>query len=263
MRPVSRRLVLAVAPLALAACGAAEEAYFGNTRPPNRQRLTMVLEGEPESMDPALSYGLVDSMILSLFEGLTSLHPATCEAMAAIATHYELSADATGYTFYLRGHPEPRGTRLLNTGDLAGEYSRGRSAPPDTIRERWSDGRFVTAHDFVFSWRRALDPSLASQTAFLLYAVRNARQLNGGTAEPSTLGVRAVDDMTLQVDLEAPAPWFLEVLSSRVACAVPQHVIAAFGNQWTDRTHRFERAVPAARAPAIRFDRAGAEPVLL
>ncbi len=58
-------------------CGRAEEVYFGNTNPPKVQRLTMMLEGEPESLDPALSIGLIDSLILSLFEGLTTLSPST------------------------------------------------------------------------------------------------------------------------------------------------------------------------------------------
>jgi oligopeptide transport system substrate-binding protein len=231
---ITRRKWLAASPLALAACGRVEEQYFGNTQPPKTQRLTLVLEGEPESLDPALSEGLIDSLILSLFEGLTSVHPVTGEPMAALATHYEMSSDALRYTFYLRGHPQPRGVRLPSTGELPAEYSRGRSSPSAGIRARWSDGHFVTAHDFVYSWRRALSAALAAPKAFLLYSVLHGEAVNAGRANPAELGVRTLDDLTLQVDLEQPTKYLLELLSNRVACAVPEHVIKVAGRHWTD-----------------------------
>ena len=74
---IGRRAFLAAGPLALAACHKTEDGYFGNTTPPRTQRLVSVLDNEPVSLDPALSIGLIDSVVLSLFEGLTSLQPAT------------------------------------------------------------------------------------------------------------------------------------------------------------------------------------------
>src|SRR5437763_1753719 len=83
--------------------------YLRNTRPPKTQLVSMVLEGEPESIDPPVADGMLDPLILSLFEALTSLHPVSGEPMAALATHYEVSLDGLRYRFYLRGHPAPRG----------------------------------------------------------------------------------------------------------------------------------------------------------
>src|SRR4051812_40714283 len=98
-----RRTLLAAGPLALAGCRAAEGAYFGRTEPPKNQRLVAVLGAEPGSLDPATSTDLVeDRVIYALFEGLTTLHPQNAEAMAGLATHYELAPDALRYTFFLR-----------------------------------------------------------------------------------------------------------------------------------------------------------------
>ncbi|HSM91704.1 MAG TPA: peptide ABC transporter substrate-binding protein [Anaeromyxobacteraceae bacterium] len=74
---------------------------------------------------------------------------------------------------------------------------------------RWEDGRPVTARDFVFAWRTAVDPKTASEYAFILYPVKNAEAVNGGRLPPSALGVRAPDDRTLEVELERPTGYFL------------------------------------------------------
>jgi oligopeptide transport system substrate-binding protein len=231
---ISRREMLTVSPLALASCARSDDPYFGNTRPPETQRLTMVLEGEPESLDPAVPNGMLDPLILSLFEALTSLHPVSGEPMAALATHYEVTADALRYKFYIRGHLHPRGTRLPGTASLPPEYSRSRSEPDIGIRARWSDGRYITATDFVFSWRRVLDPVTASTKSFLLYAVRNGEAIQSGELEPAKLGIRAIDDLTLEVDLEEPTHYFLELVSNRFTCATPEHIIRTEGRRWTN-----------------------------
>src|SRR5688500_1213740 len=116
---ISRRSMLAAAPLALAGCRMVEGAYFGRTDPPKEQRLVAVLGVDPGSLDPAISADLAeDRVIYALFEGLTTLHPRTGEAMAGLATHYEVTSDGLRYTFYMRGHSEPRGIRLANRDDL-------------------------------------------------------------------------------------------------------------------------------------------------
>ena len=231
---ISRRQLLAGGPLALAGCSRPDEPYFGNTQPPRTQSVTMVLEGEPESIDPAVPEGMLDPLILSLFEGLTSLHPISGEPMAALATHYEISPDALRYRFYLRGHPAPRGTRLPGAGALPAEYSRGCAEPDPAKPAYWSDGTFITAGDFVYSWRRAVDPATAASRAFLLYALRNGEAVNAGKMEPAKLGVRAIDDLTLEADLEEPAHYFLELVSNRIACATPEHTIRSAGRRWTE-----------------------------
>ena len=231
---IPRRTLLAAGPMALAACGRAEETYFGKTDPPKTQRLVYLLEVEPRSLDPVLALELQESLILSLFEGLTSLHPVTGEPMAALATHYDLTPNGLRYTFYLRGHLQQSGRRLPNTEDLPNEYSRGRMGAPANEPALWSDGVRIDAHDFVYSWRRALDPSTGANFASLLHHIQNAQQITAGKMPSEKLGICALDDFTLQVDLAEPTPFFLELVSGRMFCPVPRHALEAFGSRWTD-----------------------------
>ena len=78
---------------------------------------------------------------------------------------------------------------------------------------RWSDGSPVTAHDFVFSWRTALDPATASEYAFILYAIRNAQAANTGELPLEAIGIEAVDNRTLVVDLERPTAYFEKLMA--------------------------------------------------
>ena len=105
MSSLSRRSLLGAGPLLLAACGRASGGYFGNTTLPRSRTLVHTLPVEPETLDPALSTGSSEFWVIpALLEGLTQYHPRLPQPMAALATHYEGSADATRFTFYLRGH---------------------------------------------------------------------------------------------------------------------------------------------------------------
>ncbi|MFN0101160.1 MAG: peptide ABC transporter substrate-binding protein [Bryobacteraceae bacterium] len=233
---IPRRSLLAAGPLALAGCGRSDAKYFGNTAPPTGQRLVFETLADPGTLDPTLTVNGPGEQYLipALFEGLTAYHPITAEPMAALATHFELSAEGTRYTFFLRGHPSPRGTGLLTSDDLPVEFTRGRRAAPIDKRAQWSDGRPITAHDFVYSWRRAIEPKTAAPYAYLLYEVRNAREINTTRKlSPDQLGIRAIDDFTLEVDLASPAPYFLQLTASSFLAAVPMHAIEAAGSAWT------------------------------
>ncbi|HEK9102144.1 peptide ABC transporter substrate-binding protein [Bacillus pfraonensis] len=76
---------------------------------------------------------------------------------------------------------------------------------------KWSNGDPVTAKDFVYAWQRLLDPNTAAEYSFIAYYIKNAEAINKGKAEVSTLGVKAVDDHTLEVELERPTPYFLNL----------------------------------------------------
>ncbi|MEK9527361.1 MAG: peptide ABC transporter substrate-binding protein, partial [Gammaproteobacteria bacterium] len=76
---------------------------------------------------------------------------------------------------------------------------------------KWSNGDPVTAHDFVFAWRTVVTPSTASEYAFILYPVKHAEAINRGERPASDLGVRAVDDYTLEVELERPTAYFIKL----------------------------------------------------
>ncbi|MDE0756532.1 MAG: peptide ABC transporter substrate-binding protein [Pseudomonadales bacterium] len=73
---------------------------------------------------------------------------------------------------------------------------------------KWSNGDTVTAHDFVFAWRTTLNPATASEYAFILYAIKNAEAINQGKLAPEQLGVQALDDFTLKIELERPTAYF-------------------------------------------------------
>jgi ABC-type oligopeptide transport system substrate-binding subunit len=247
-KAISRRALCAASILA-AACKRAANPYFGRTTPPNRQRLCYVLGGEPASLDPAYFFGGFESFVIpALFEGLTSYHPVTLQPMAALATHFEAVPGRSELTFYLRGHSQPRGEALPDTdnlrrqyqgGKLAQDFSRGRRAPPSSIPALWSDGCPVTAHDFVYSWRRIVDPVTAAPYASTLNAVSNAEAIQIGKLPPDSLGVKALDDFTLQIDVRPPVFNFLQLLAAPVMAAVPRRAIEAARQRgrepsWTD-----------------------------
>ncbi|OCA87367.1 peptide ABC transporter substrate-binding protein [Pseudobacillus wudalianchiensis] len=78
---------------------------------------------------------------------------------------------------------------------------------------KWSNGEPVTANDFVFAWRKALDPNTAAEYAYIMYDIKNAQAVNEGKMKPEELGVKAVDDKTLEVQLQNPVPYFKELLT--------------------------------------------------
>lgn len=134
---------------------------------------------EPTDLDPHVISSTQDAQIvLSLFEGLAQYSPHDATPQPAVAERWEASADSRTWTFHLR-----------------------RTA-------KWSNGDPVTAHDFVFAYRRILTPSLAAEYASLLYVLKNGQALNGGKLTDFTqLGARAVDDHTLVLTLEYPVPY--------------------------------------------------------
>jgi ABC-type oligopeptide transport system substrate-binding subunit len=159
-------------------------------------------------LDPAQSAGgNGDSIVAALLDSLTNLHPVTLEPAASLATHYEVDSRGLRYTFFLRGHPHPRGVRLPNTASLPAEFSRGRRAPPDGIPALWSDNTPVTAHDFVYAWRRIVDPAAAAPLSFYLAPIGNAQEVTKGEKPLSALAVRAADEFAFQFDLTTPASW--------------------------------------------------------
>ncbi|WP_316014360.1 peptide ABC transporter substrate-binding protein [Roseobacter sp. HKCCA0434] len=106
-----------------------------------------------------------------------------------------------------------------------------------TLREdaRWSNGDPVTAGDFVYAWQRAADPATASEYAWYveLSQIQNAAEIIAGDMEPSELGVRAVDDRTLEVSLTRPLPYFPQMVVHYTFMPTHQPTIEEFGSDWT------------------------------
>ncbi len=157
---------------------------------------------DPESLDPHKTSTVYEANILrDLFMGLM-IHDAKAELQPGAAESYTVSDDGKTYTFKLR------------KGAL------------------WSDGTPVTAEDFVFSWRRLVDPATAAEYAYMLAPVVNAEDITAGKKKPEELGVKAVDAETFEVSLNAPTPYFLEMLTHQATYAVSKANVEKFGAEF-------------------------------
>ena len=170
--------------------------------------LVFVNAAEPETLDPQLLTGQPEMRIATaVFEGLLRRN-ATGHVEPGIAESWEISPDKLTYTFHLR----------------ANAY--------------WSDGRPLTAHDFVGSWERALRPSTAAQYAYQLYPIKNAQAYNEGKiTDFSKVGVSAPNDRTLIVHLANSTPYFLDLCAFSTLFPVPLTVIAKWGDNWIKPQH--------------------------
>jgi oligopeptide transport system substrate-binding protein len=175
----------------------------GCARPPERADLVFINGAEPETLDPALITGQPEGRIASaLFEGLTAFDSAA-EPKPGVAERWEISPDGRVYTFHLRANA------------------------------RWSNGDPVTANDFLQSWKRTLAPETGSEYAYQLYYVKNAKPFNEGTMHDfSQVGVRALDPLTLEVTLENPTPFFLDLCA--FVTLMPVHILTVQreGDDW-------------------------------
>ncbi len=182
--------------LALSACGGS-----GGDRPDNQLRRG--IGATPDSLDPQQSEGTwANDVIGDMFIGLTTENAAS-EPIPGVAERWETSEDGLTWTFYLR-------------------------------QSNWSDGTPLTAHDFVFAFRRLLDPTTVGAVyASLQYPLKNAQAINGGQMPTDQLGVTALDDYTLQVELEYPAPYLPGLFKHYTAFPLPQHVVEEHGDNWT------------------------------
>jgi oligopeptide transport system substrate-binding protein len=161
--------------------------------------------------------------------------------MAGLATHYETNAAFTEFCFFLRGNPNPRGVRLPRNADLPDSFLQARATSPDFVRAYWSDGNPITAYDFVYSWRRFMNPRTAAPFAFQLTLVKNGNEVLEGKSRPEELGVHAADEFTFVVDLRSSTPLFLEFITGKYR-AVPMHAVEAARKQgaestWTEPSH--------------------------
>lgn len=152
---------------------------------PARQVLRLNLEaGEPASLDPPkIDNRAAGTIAKQLFEGLVRLD-ANGKVIPGVAERWTVSSDGKVYTFSLR-----------------------RTA-------RWSNGEPVTAQDFVYAYLRALGPKFGAPLVDNLFFIAGAEAYNGGkTTDASQVGIRAIDDFTLEIRLHTPAPFFFSLLS--------------------------------------------------
>ena len=148
----------------------------GDAVDPATRTITLALSTEPPQLDSTRATDMVSGQILGhVMEGLVRYDEFN-RIVPGVAERWEIGASEA--VFHLRDD------------------------------SRWSDGTPVTAHDFVFAWRKAVEPETASEYAFILYAIENARAVNEGELPSTSLGATAVDDLTLAIRLQRPIGYF-------------------------------------------------------
>jgi oligopeptide transport system substrate-binding protein len=190
--------VVAIAALALAACSGASSRP---EKPGDVPTLRRGISAKVDTLDPHKSSAQWENIIIGdMLIGLTTDGP-DGKPVPGMATSWEVDATGTVWTFRL------------------GDYV-------------WSDGTPVTANDFVYALRRIQQPEIASQYASMLWLIRNAEMVNAAELPPEELGARAIDDKTLELTLEYPAPYLPGLLTHYTTFPVPQHIVEAFGDAW-------------------------------
>lgn len=183
--------------LSLGACANTRVIGFDKAR----RSLDICNQAEPLSLDPHKASGTWENNIIgNMFVGLTT-EDAHARPTPGMAESWETSADGRTWTFTLR-------------------------------RATWSDGEACDAHDFEFALRRILTPANLAQYASILFPIKNAEAVNLRGLAPEQLGVHALDDLTLEIELEYATPYLLQLLKHYTAFPVPKHRVEEFGDDW-------------------------------
>jgi ABC-type oligopeptide transport system substrate-binding subunit/class 3 adenylate cyclase len=158
----------------------------------------------PRTLDPTMCGDTASSMMIKqLFSGLVEGDP-TSEVVPDVAQSWEMSEGGRKYVFHLR----------------------------DDVY--WSDGVPVTAEDFEYAWKRVLDPVTESPVVGLLYDIKGARAFRRGEVGREAVGIQALDDLTLMVELEEPTGYFLHLLTHTACYPVPRRLVEARGETWIE-----------------------------
>lgn len=166
-----------------------------------RKSLDIANSSEPLSLDPHKATGSWENNIIgNMFIGLTTENEQS-EPIPGMAERWEVSEDLLTWTFYLR-------------------------------RATWSDGEACDAHDFEFGFKRIMNPATLAQYASILYPIKNAEAINTDGMDVEQLGVTAIDDLTLEIKLEHPAPYLPQLLKHYTAYPIPKHVYERVGEDW-------------------------------
>jgi len=174
----------------------------------SRNILKFNLTTEPPSLDWSITTDSSSVQVLNnLMEGLCR-YDKNLNPIPALAISWEVKEDGRKYIFHLRKNAY------------------------------WSDGRPVKAQDFVYSWQRLVNPETASEYAYFLYLVKNARKINAGKIKDlSRLGIRAIDNFTLEVELERPAVYFPLITTFVSTFPLRQDLIKKYPDSWTEPEH--------------------------
>ena len=177
---------------------------------------------DPDSLDPHQAQSVSAlNLIRDLREGLMTFNAAG-EVTPGVALEVDRAANGLSYRFELNP------------------------------AARWSNGQPLTAVDFVRGLRRAFDPATASPTATLLERLKNGRAVLAGAVPPDQLGVQALSDHRLLIELDEPLPWLLELLTHPVSFPLPEDTVGEPREWASNGTYRLTAAVPRNRYSLIR-----------
>ncbi|MGF7400231.1 peptide ABC transporter substrate-binding protein [Thermoanaerobacterium thermosaccharolyticum] len=185
----------------LAGCGGSASNSASNSGN-DKQVLNLNLIQEPPTLDPQKAKDVVSIDILTeVLDGLTRYDKdGKIKPGSGLAKSWDISNDGLTYTFHLRD-------------------------------AKWSDGNPITAQDFEYAWKRALDPNTASQYAYQLFYIKGAEEYNSGKGSADQVSVKALDDKTLQVTLKAPTPQFLGLTSFVTYLPLEKSIYEKYGDK--------------------------------
>jgi oligopeptide transport system substrate-binding protein len=177
------------------------------------QKIIAAISGEPEQMDPTLNnYSLSSTVLQNLFRGLYKIDQ-NGNTVPALAKSVKIDKSKKVYTFTLK----------------------------DNLK--WNDGKPLTASDFEYSWKRVLDPKVASTTSFELWCIKGGRAYNEGKGKVEDVGVTAVNKTTLKVTLANPTPWFINWLCTTAYYPVRKDVVEG-STKWTSSVATYKCTGP-------------------
>mgnify|MGYP000165086178 CR=1 FL=1 len=171
---------------------------------------------EPPTIDPGLSTDTTSVQCVELlFMGLTRFDAKTMDVIPWLATKWEPSPDGLSWKFTMR-----KDVNFVRY---------------DPATKKFEKKRPVTANDVVYAVRRTLDPATASDYAYVLFIIKNGQAFNEGkVTDPAEVGVKALDDYTVEFTLEQPAGYFPAIAGMWVAKPVAKEAIDAGGDKWTE-----------------------------
>lgn len=180
---------------------------FGCTTSTEDFEIAVNFASEPNTIDPALNSAVDGAVMINhIFEGLYKwVDDGSGNATLALGQAKEVTpnADKTVYTVKLR----------------------------DDIK--WSDGKDVVAADFVYAWQRLVDPNTAADYCYMADIILNANEIMAGEMDKSELGVKAIDEKTLEITLHTACPYFEEIMAFPALMPIRSDIIEQYGDQWT------------------------------
>ena len=189
--------------------GCGDKSTSGGSSSVSNQDLVFNLGEDPETMDPTLNNSSgAGTMILNAFEGLMVLDE-NDQPVEGAAECYEVSEDGLVYTFKLRQDG------------------------------KWSDGEAVVADNFKYSWLRALNKETAAEYAYQLFYIKNAEKFYNGEASAEEVGIKVIDDYTLEVTLETPTSYFLQLCAFTTYVPLREDIVSANPEGWATKPETY------------------------